>query len=383
MDITRKTFLKSMAAVAMAPLIGMPARAQDDEILVGATVPMTGPLSLTGLQYYNTLRLAEEDINKAGGIKGRKIKIAFEDTQATNSAAVNAYVKLAQEKKPAFFFLSSYSTQNLAVSPEVKKVQVPSMYAGGVDSIAEAGNEWMFRIRPTDSLAAAGMVECVTSVLEAKKVGILYVQNDFGQGGAQAATKALEARNVTVVGKEAYGQNDKDFSAQIINLRNKGVDAVLLFNHPQDGALMLRQYKALGMKAPLVGSSSLYVTAALQLLSASDLANTLCVMDALVDPSVSPRMKDFIDRYKAKFSTDPDPYGLAYYDGALLMAEAMRQVGLEPAALRQWFLTNKSWEGIAHNYAFDGKGNGVSEVVIVKPKAGTKTLELVKKVQPT
>ncbi len=119
--------------------------------------------------------MAEEDINKAGGIKGRKLKFVFEDTQGSNSTAVNAYVKLAQETKPSFFFLSSYSTQNLAVSPEVKKIQVPAMYAGGVDAIAEGGNEWMFRIRPADSLAATGMVDCVTTVLNAKKADI-YVE---------------------------------------------------------------------------------------------------------------------------------------------------------------------------------------------------------------
>jgi branched-chain amino acid transport system substrate-binding protein len=381
MEITRKSFLKSVAALCLSPLAGASARAEESgDILVGATVPMTGPLSLTGLQYLNSLRMAEDEINKAGGIKGRKLKFVFEDTQGSNSTAVNAYVKLAQETKPSFFFLSSYSTQNLAVSPEVKKVEVPAMYAGGVDAIADGGNQWMFRIRPADSVAAAGMVACVTTVLHAEKPGILYIQNDFGQGGSRAATKALEATGISVVGAEAYGQNDKDFSAQIINLRNKGADAVLLFGYPQDMALALRQYKSLGMKAPLVGSSSIYVTAAMQLLSPSDIENTWGVLDALVDVSTSPQMKAFIEAYRTKFGNDPDPYGLAYYDGAFLMAEGMRQAGLEPAALQTWLMAQKSWSGIGHTYAFDSKGNGVHDVVIVKPKSGSKALEFVKKV---
>jgi branched-chain amino acid transport system substrate-binding protein len=381
MKITRKSFLRSVAALCTLPLLGVPVHAEDaGDILVGATVPMTGPLSLTGLQYLNSLRMAEEDVNKAGGVKGRNIKFVFEDTQASNSTAVNAYVKLAQETKPAFFFLSSYSTQNLAVSPEVRKIQVPAMYAGGVDAIADAGNDWMFRIRPADSLAAAGMVACVTTVLDVKKPGILYIQNDFGQGGAQAAAKALQAQGVSVVGTEAYGQNDKDFSAQIINLRNKGADAVLVFGYPQDMALLARQYKSLGMKVPLVGSSSLYVTAALQLLSAADIANTWAVLDTFVDPSASPKMKDFIERYRAKFGNDPDPYGLAYYDGAFLMADAMREAGLKPKALQQWLAAKRGWDGIGHSYSYDGRRDGVHDVVIVKPKDGSKTLELVKKV---
>lgn len=382
MALTRMNFLKAVLVAAVAVPGAVSAYAQQNgPILIGATVPITGPLSLTGKQYYNSLMMAEEDINKAGGINGKNIKIVFEDTQASNSTAVNAFVKLAQETKPAFYFLSSYSTQNLAVSPELKKLQVPAMYAGGADVVAEGGNEWMFRIRPADSVSAAGMVQCALTVLKAKKPGILYIQNDFGQGGAQTAAKRFEAAGVSVVGMEAYGQNDKDFSAQLLSLRGKGADVILIFNYPQDGALVLRQAKMLGFTMPLVTSSAALVPAALQLLSPADLNGVWGVVDAYMDPSVGGRMKDFVERYKAKFGTDADPYGLSYYDGAMLMAEGMRKVGTDAKALRAWLAAVKNWQGIGHVYSYDAKGNGVLDLAIVKAKSGTKTLELVQAVK--
>ena len=380
MALTRKGFLKAMLAAMALPAALAAHAQQNDPILIGATVPITGPLSLTGKQYYNSLMMAQDDINKAGGIGGRNIKIAFEDTQASNSTAVNAFVKLAQETKPSFFFLSSYSTQNLAVSPELKKLQMPAMYAGGADVVAEGGNEWMFRIRPADSVSAAGMVQCALTVLKAKKPGILYIQNDFGQGGAQTAAKRFEAAGVSVVGMEAYGQNDKDFSAQLLSLRGKGADVILIFNYPQDGALVLRQAKMLGFTMPLVTSSAALVPAALQLLSPADLDGVWGVVDAYMDPSVGGRMKDFVERYKAKFGTDADPYGLAYYDGAMLMAEGMRKVGTDAKALRDWLAAVKNWQGIGHVYSYDAKGNGILDLAVVKAKPGTKTLELVQTV---
>ncbi|HEY8333087.1 MAG TPA: ABC transporter substrate-binding protein [Tardiphaga sp.] len=380
MGITRKDVLGSMIAATMLSLVGAAHGQQTGPILIGATVPMTGPLSLTGKQYQNSLAMAEEDINKAGGINGRQIKIVFEDTQASNGTAVNAFVKLAQETKPAFFFLSSYSTQNLAVAPELKKVQVPAMYAGGADAVADGGNEWMFRIRPADSVAAEGMVKATVEVIKAKKPGILYIQNDFGQGGAQTAAKRFEAAGTPVVGMEAYGQNDKDFSAQLLGLRSKGADVILVFNYPQDGALVLRQAKMLGFKMPLVTSSAALVPAAMQLLSPADLDGVWGVVDAFMDVSVGGKMKDYVERFKTKFGIDPDPYGLAYYDGALLMADGMRKVGSDPKALRDWLAAVKDWQGIGHVYAYDAKGNGVRDLAIVKAKPGTKTLELVQPV---
>lgn len=380
MGFTRKDFLGWMIAATMLSLTGAAHGQQAEPVLIGATVPMTGPLSLTGKQYQNSLTMAEEDINKAGGINGRPIKVVFEDTQASNGTAVNAFVKLAQETKPSFFFLSSYSTQNLAVAPELKKVQVPAMYAGGADAVADGGNEWMFRIRPADSVSAEGMVKAAVDVIKAKKPGILYIQNDFGQGGAQTAAKRLEAAGIPVVGMEAYGQNDKDFSAQLLSLRSKGADTILIFNYPQDGALVLRQAKVLGFKMPLVTSSAALVPAALQLLSPADLEGVWGVTDAFMDASVGGRMKDYVERFKAKFGIDPDPYGLAYYDGAFLMAEGMRKVGTDAKALREWLAAVKGWQGIGHVYSYDAKGNGVRDLAVVKAKAGTKTLELVQPV---
>ena len=382
MKMTRKDFLKSMLAATALPLIGS-AQAQAQPagpILIGATVPITGPLSLTGKQYFNSLTMVEEDINKAGGINGRPIKIVFEDTQASNGTAVNAFVKLAQETKPAFFFLSSYSTQNLATAPELSKVKIPAMYAGGADAVAEGGNEWMFRIRPSDSVSAAGMVQCAVDVLKAKKPGILYIQNDFGQGGAQAAAKRFEAAGTPIVGMEAYGQNDKDFSAQLLSLRSKGTDAILVFGYPQDGALVLRQFKMLGFKIPVVASSGVLVPAALQLLSPADLEGVWGVVDTFMDASAGGRMKEYVERFKAKFNTDPDPYGLAYYDGALLIAEGMRKVGTDPKALRDWLAAVKDWRGIGHVYSYDAKGNGVRDMAVVKAKSGSKTLEFIQTV---
>lgn len=377
MGITRKDFLGSMVAAAMLSSVGTAQAQQAGPILIGATVPMTGPLSLTGKQYQNSLAMAEEDINRAGGINGRQIKIVFEDTQASNGTAVNAFVKLAQETKPAFFFLSSYSTQNLAVALELKKVQVPAMYAGGADAVAEGGNEWMFRIRPSDSVSAEGMVKAAVDVIKATKPGILYIQNDFGQGGAQTAFKRFEAAGIPVVGMEAYGQNDKDFSAQLLSLRGKGADTILIICYPQDGALVLRQAKLLGFKMPLVTSAAALVPAAVQLLSPADLEGVWGVVDAFMDVSVGGRMQEYVERFKSKFGIDPDPYGLAYYDGALLMADGMRKVGTDPKALREWLAAVKGWQGIGHVYSYDAKGNGVRDLAVVKAKVGTKTLELV------
>lgn len=365
--------------IAGAMLAGLAAQAHAQQVVVGATAPLTGPLSLTGKQYYNSLKLAEDDINKAGGVQGKPVKFVFEDAQASNGTAVNAYVKLVQENKPAFTFLTSYSTQNVAVAPEVAKAALPSMYAGGADSVAELGNPWLFRIRPQDSTAAVAMARFVKDDLKLAKPGILYIQNDFGQGGANAAAAFLKEQGLTPVGMEAYGQNDKDMSAQILSLKNKGADVILAFVYPQDGAMLLRQIKMLGIKQPVVASSAAFVPAAMQLLSPRDLENVWGVIDTYLP--ATEKGKHYAERFKQRFSMDADPYGAAYYDGAMLMAQAMNAVGTDPAKLQQYLREVKDYPGVSHVYRFDDQGNGVHDVAVVKFADGSKDMQFIRAIQ--
>ena len=361
--------------VCAALLIGLCLPASAQNVVVGATVPMTGPLSLTGKQYYNSLKLAEEDINKAGGLQGKPVSFVFEDAQASNSTAVNAYVKLVQERKPVFTFLTSYSTQNIAVAPEVAKAGIPTMYAGGADSVAQLGNPWLFRIRPQDSTAAVAIARFAKDKLKVAKAGIVYIQNDFGQGGANAAAAYIKEQGIALAGMEAYGQNDKDMSAQLLSLKNKGADVILAFVYPQDGAMLLRQIKMLGIKQPVVASSAAFVPAAMQLLSPRDLENVWGAIDTYLP--ATEKGKAYAERYKARFSVDADPYGAAYYDGAMLMAKAINAVGSNPQKVQAYLRDVKNYQGVSHVYGFDAKGNGVHDVSVVKFAPGTKDMQLV------
>jgi branched-chain amino acid transport system substrate-binding protein len=349
-----------------------------DPIEIGATVPLTSALSLTGQQSANAMKLAEDDINSAGGINGRKVNFVFEDAMGSNSAAVNAFVKVVQQYKPPFAMVTSYSTQNAAVSPEVAKAQIPVMYAGGADVLSNPRNPWMFRIRPRDGLVAMGMAQFAKNTLKLKHPGILYVQNDFGQGGANAVAKLLAEQGINVVGQEAYGQNDKDMSAQILNLKNKGADGFIAFVYPQDGALLLHQMKALGIQQPVVTSSSGFVPAGTQLLDASDFVNVWGVTDAGLDQTAKGR--DYLKRYKDKFGMDSDPYGAAYYDGAMLLAKALAAVGEDPVKLRDYLGKVSDFQGVAHKYKADAQGNLVHDVAVVKMKPGTKQIEFVQQI---
>ncbi len=348
--------------------------------MIGAVVPITGPLTASGEFYYNSLQMAQDDVNADGGIDGKKLRIAFEDAQDSNSVAVNAFNKLVKEHNPPFIFLTSYSTQNLATEPEVAKVKIPVMYAGGATAVAKRGNPWMFRIRPNDGIQGIAMAKYVAEFMKKTRPGFLWIQNDFGQGSANDATAAFKKYGIEVVASEPYGATDKDFSAQLLAVKNKGADVILQFGYPDTAPLIIQQWRQLGITVPLFMSSGGYLPSVLAVLTEKDLDNTLGVSDGFL--AATPKGQEYIKRYKERFKKDTDnSYGPPYYDAVWMIVDGIKKVGTDRQKLRDYIAGIKNHEGIVHTYSFDKEGEGVHGVTIVKMKPGTKDYELLQRIQ--
>jgi branched-chain amino acid transport system substrate-binding protein len=352
------------------------------DIVIGATVPLTSSYALSGKAYYDTLRMAEEDINSSGGINGRRVKIEFVDTANSNTTAVTAFKKVVETSSPVMVFLNSYTVQNLAAEPEVRRAQLPVMYLGGGESVAERNDPWMFRVRPSDGLAAKVAANFAASDLKLKKVGLMGVEGDFGEGGMRAATEALTALGVTVVDHQTYRASDKDMSAQLLALKNNGAEGIILFPYSPEVSIILRQRRQLSLGIPLIGASPTCRTGAMTLMSEQDLDGVYCFTDSFLVGNSDERVRDWVDRFTKKFDSPPDPYGVAAYDGIFIVKKAIETAGTDPKALRDAIASTKDFKGVGGVFSFDAKGDGVHSMVVLKTRPGTKDLELIKTVAP-
>ncbi len=375
--ISRRAALATLGAAALAAPAGR-LRAQPAEIVVGCVLPITGGFAASGIQYYNSLRLAQDDINAAGGIDGSKLRIVFEDSQASNSVAVNAFVKLVQTY-PAlpFVFLPSLSGQDLAVEPEVLKEKIPAMYGGGAVAVQDRRNPWMFRLRPADSLQGGAISFAVTEYLKKNKPGILHTQDDYGSGAASAVEAALAKAGTPIVGKEAFGARDNDFSAQLLSLKTRGADVIIGFTYNRDGALILSQRKRLGIDLPYVGGSATVAPSTLTLVDPDDLQGVFGIADAVLGSAVSPASEAFVKRYTERFGFAPDPYGAAYYDGAMILVQALKASGADRGKLRDDLSKLSGYTGLSRTFRTDADNNMAHSLVLVKFKPGTKDYEAV------
>lgn len=367
-------------AFALAGLLSLaalgPARAED-EIVLGAALALTGPVASGGIQQREALNLALEDINAKGGINGKKVRIVYEDTQFSNSVAVNAYTKLAKQLNPPFIFMNSLTGQALAVEGVVAREKIPTMYGGGGVKIRERHNEWMFRIRPADTIQAKAMADAVINRFKAKKVAIAHVQDEFGTGAAAIVSEEFAKNGVEVVKTEVFNARDSDMSAQLLNIKNSDAEVLLVFAYNRDGALVAKQRKALGLEIPALFNTAMGQPATLKLLEPDDLVGIYASTDAVLGADISPESEAFSKRFEKVTGLWPDSFDSSYYDGMMIIADAITAVGEDREKIRDYLKTVKDYKGVTRVYTTDENLDMAHTSVLVSFKPGTKDKEVI------
>ena len=224
------------------------------------------------------------------------------------------------------------STQILAMSDAIKTYGVPTMIGGTNATLTKQGNPWLFRVRPDDSIAAAAMVKYIKEDTKFTKVGILHDTDAFGTGGADLVEQGAKDEGLTVVKREKYTTKDKDFTAQLLSLKNAGAQIMVLYGtNPEDVAVIQRQYRQLGSPFKYIGSPSSQMKDALNL-SREAAEGLIAVADFV--PGQSDVNKKYAEAYKKEYNEDYDSTSAWTYDGLNILTgrhqEGRRGPGQDP-----------------------------------------------------
>lgn len=337
-------------------------------IRIGQATALTSEYTVVGQYLSNGAKMAVEEINKAGGIKGQQLQLVQEDSANTNPAAVNAINKLIDSDNVIAIMGPDLSTQDFAVAPIINKAKIP-FFVQGTNAKLLDNNTTFFRLRPDDGLAAKAAARFAVETLKKSKIAVTHDSDEFGVGGKELIVKALKDLGATVVDVESYNSNDKDLTAQLTNIKNKGAEAIIDWGHPSQSATIQRQNKQLGINLPIVGSPGMAMPATIQL--AGDSANgTYVVVDGVPTQSQDPKVQEFVKKYKELYKADPDFHASAAYDGIYLLKQAIEKAGsTDPDALKKAILSIKDYQGVANNFTFKD-GNGAHQIAIVQIQNG-------------
>jgi branched-chain amino acid transport system substrate-binding protein len=367
-------------------VLGLHATAWAQPIKIANIVELSGAGATSGTNFKNGVELAVKEINAAGGILGRKIETTTADTQSNPGVAKGLATKAVDDDVFAVFG-PVFSGSILVSMAETRKAEVPNFTGGEAAAITKQGNPYIFRTSFTQDTAMPKVARYIASNLKAKTVALIYVNNDFGKGGRESLTKALEPLGVKVTADISTDQNQVDFSAAVLKAKGSNADVVFVYTNEEEAARALRELRKQGVTKPLVGETVLTSQKVIEL--AGDAANGAVAHVGLTVDAPTPAMRAFRAKFEKEYKYISDHNGVKGYTGVYIMKAAIEKAGkvdrkLLAQTMKGLKISAAQHPGVLMDVSFDANGdldresflaearNGKQEIKEVLPPLGAK-----------
>jgi len=348
-----------------------------DEIPVGEYGSLTGSTATFGQSTHNGVTLALDEINAAGGINGRKLKLFTEDDQSKPEEAASVVQKLISQNGVVALIGEVASSRTLAAAPIAQKAQIPMISPSSTNPQVTQIGDYIFRACFLDSYQGDSMAKFAANDLKAKRAAILTdVKNDYSVGLAQFFAESFKKLGGTIVAQQSYSEGDSDFKAQLTSVRAAKPDVIFVPGYYTEVGQIAIQARDLGLKQPLLGGDGWESPKLLEIggkaLEGSFYSNHYSPDDP--DPVV----RQFVDKYRERFGVLPDSLSALAYDSTKILAEAMKRAKtVDGPSIREEIARTTAYKGVTGTITFGASRDPIKSLVVLEVKNG----QIIKRLQ--
>jgi len=285
-----------------------------------------------GAQWRKGFDLAVDEINAGGGIKGRPLAYEFEDSQADPRQTVSIARKFVADERIVVEVGDFSSAASMAASPIYQAAGLVQFgFTNSHPDFTKAGDcIWSNAVNQKDEMP---LLADFVHDLGLKKIGVLFINSDWGRTAKDLLAEAVGKRGGAVVAAEGYLADEKDFRSAIVRVRDASPDSIALVSYYPDGAQITRQIRNAGLMQPIVAGGSIYSPKFLEL--GGDAVNGVMTTVPFFPDDPRPVVQKFVKSFVAKYAAQPDAYNGRAYDTFILLAAVLSQFGAERAAVKE------------------------------------------------
>lgn len=308
-------------------------------VVVGLSTPLSGPAAGLGESERNGVQLAIDQINADGGVlDDRDLDLSAEDNACNPTDGATSVSKLITQDDAATVIGALCSGVTLAAMPLAARNKVPLVVSTSTSpdittQSGEGGNEYTFRINPSDATLAGALAVHLAAEGEIERLSILAEDSTYGRGGAEAFESSLEAEGIEVTSVDFVAQGTADFATQISKYRSDGSQAVALYISGADHLSFLRQAAGADLGLPVTGRVELEGDN-LEILKDPQFAGSSSVYpySSMVE---TPDNQEFVKAYEEEYGSVPSYEAFEGYNAVLVVADAIdRADSADPEAIR-------------------------------------------------
>jgi branched-chain amino acid transport system substrate-binding protein len=358
---TRRTVVQTLAGTLAMPSIIRSASAAEP-IRFGWLVALTGANSAPGIGFNRGVIWAAEQVNAAGGVKGRKIEVVTRDTQGDPTKAVNAAVELASRVQAHVVFGPTNSGEALATTPILARFKIPSLQLGVVERLIDPQKyPNAFRLAASNTQWDDANRNYCLNVLKAKSVAVLGDNTGYGTTATAASVAAFQKAGANVVYHAVIDANAQDVAPDLLRAKNAGAQVVAVWSDSTGlDARLMNARAQIGWDVVFSGHPAM---------GSGDVAHLLdkpsnwdkvyiigfrsCSFDAA--GKLPQRTQAFVDSVKGKLTLSDTSlwWVVSGVDAIHLVAEAVEKTGSSSSdAITGYWNSLKNWPGLFGDYTF-------------------------------
>ncbi|MBT2699629.1 ABC transporter substrate-binding protein [Bacillus sp. ISL-40] len=375
-----KMFMAStLLAGILAGCSGAPKSSDSDSktIKVGVNLELSGGVASYGESLENGIDIAVDEINKAGGVKGKKLEIIKVDNKSEAAEATNGAIKLTSQDKVTAIIGAATSGDTVAQAQIANDTKTILLTPSGTSPNVTVGdngklNEFVFRTSYIDPFQGIVAGNFAAKELNVKNAAIFADSaSDYAKGLAAAFKETYEKAGGKVVAEEAYVAKDTDFRATLTRIKAKNPEFIFIPGYYEEVGLIVKQARELGITAPLMGADGWDSPKLVQLAGADALNNTF-ITNHYTSEDPDKNIQKFVTTYKEKFNGEsPNAFNALGYDTVYLLADAIERAGgTDTTKIKEALENTKDFSRITGKITIDKDHNPIKSATVLEYKDG-------------
>jgi len=362
----QRRFWAATALAALVLSLSCGPKLNPNEIRIGEYGSLTGAQATFGVSTQNGIQLAVDEVNAAGGVNGKTLKVIALDDEGKPEEAAVVVTKLITEEKAQVILGEVASSLSLAAAPICQEHKTPMISPSSTNPKVTQVGDYVFRVCFIDPFQGQVMADFAMGNLKAKTAAILRDQkSDYSMGLADFFIKRFKEKGGTILVDQSYVGGDVDFKSQLTNIREQKPDVIFVPGYYGEVGLIAKQARELGIKVALLGgdgwdSSKLY--------EIGGAALDGCYFSShYSSDSTDPKVQDFVKKYQIRFGQVPDALATLGYDSTGVLVAALKNAkSLEAADIRDAIAATKDYPGVTGSISLDQDRNAVKPAVVLK-----------------
>ncbi len=346
------------------------AAAERDTILIGEFGSLTGSEATFGQSTHNGIVLALEEVNAAGGIKGKKVELKTYDDQGKTQEAGTVVTRLITEDQVVAIIGEVASSLSLAGGRVAQQYGVPMVSPSSTNPQVTQIGDMIFRVCFIDPYQGFVVAKFARENLKLENVAVLYDQAQaYSKGLKDDFVKSFTEMGGKITSEQAYTGGDQDFSAQLTTIRGTNPQAIFVPGYYTDVGNIALQSRKLGLTVPLLGGDGWDSSKLPEI--AGDAINGSYYSNHYSDEEQRPEVQAFVQKYKAKFGGTPDGLAALGYDAAKILFDAIgRAPSLGGKDIAAALAGTKDFRGVTGVITIDENRNAKKPAVMLEMKGG-------------